>query len=77
MSKRLVRILPKDVPKVEIGIEISAVLSNGCTYFGKIDSTTADFIFLKDARSHLHQIRISNLYEIVYDVEKVKSVIPH
>lgn len=76
MSKRLVRLNP-DAVFSELGnvtgLEVNAVLRNGLTYFGKIKSVTSDYLVLSDARSHLHKIAISDLYEIIYDREEVRT----
>ena len=72
MSKRLVRIYPKNVfSKLEKadGLEINAVMQNGRTYFGKIASVSIDGLNIKDTRNHFHQLALSDLYEIVYDEE--------
>ena len=77
MSKRLIRLKPGVIfSKLGniTGLEVNAVLQNGLTYFGKIESVTIEHIILADARSHLHKIAISALYEIIYDREDVKTV---
>jgi len=79
MSKRLVRLDSKIIfSKLGhiTGLEINTVLQNGHTYFGKIKSVTSDFITLSDARSHLHKIAISDIYEVIYDKEDVKTFDP-
>lgn len=75
MSKRLIRIYPKNVfdkLRNEIGLEVNAVMQNGRTYFGKIDSVTENHLNISDTRDHLHQLAISDLYEVVYDFENQK-----
>jgi hypothetical protein len=77
MSKRLIRLNPGVIfTKLGniTGLEVNAVLQNGLTYFGKIESVTIEHIILADARGHLHRIAISELYEIIYDREDVKTI---
>lgn len=72
MSKRLVRIYPKNVfdkLRKEAGLEVNAVMQNGRTYFGKIDSLTVDHLSISDTRDHLHKLALSELFEVVYDLE--------
>jgi hypothetical protein len=78
MSKRLTRINnPEELLKLEKlpGIEINAVLQNGSTYFGRIDSIDSQFMVMKDTRGHTHKIALSNLYEIVIDRESNNTFI--
>lgn len=78
MSKRLMRINSKDAfLKLEEGTEINAVLQNGRTYFGRLESVTPTHLFLVDTRGHQHEIFISDLYEIVFDRETVKTFAGH
>lgn len=77
MSKRLIRLNPGIIfTKLGniTGLKVNAVLQNGLTYFGTIESVTAEHIILADARSHLHNIAISALYEIIYDMEVIKTI---
>lgn len=70
MSKRLFRIAAQAVyPYLDrlLKVEINAVMRNGNTVFGKLDSFTKDHITLLDTRSHPHQLLLSDLFEIVYD----------
>lgn len=79
MSKRLVRLKPKEVfSKLGNipGLEVNAVLQNGLTYLGKTLSVTADHILLEDARRHHHKIEISDLYEIIYDRKDINTFAP-
>jgi len=73
MSKRLIRIRPGDVLSIKIGTEINAVYQNGKTFFGKLESISKQFLTLKDTRDNHHQIDLSDLYEIVYDLETLKT----
>ena len=78
MSKRLTRInKPEEFRKLEkaSGIEINAVLQNGNTHFGRLQSVDNDFMIMKDMRSHTHKIAFSNLYEIVIDTESNKTFV--
>jgi hypothetical protein len=70
MSKRLIRIGSGKIHPALSGLlshEINAVLENGKTYFGRLLSFTADALKLTDYREHIHEIRLTELYEIVYD----------
>jgi small nuclear ribonucleoprotein (snRNP)-like protein len=76
MSKRLVRISSVNIfPSLDklIEKEINAVLQNGNTHFGKLASFTEQQLILTDTRNHSHQLALSELYEIVYDL----SSLPH
>ena len=71
MSKRLIRINPKDAflkLKEFTGTEVTAVLKDDRTYFGKLISINAQFLVISDTRGHLHQLELSALYEIIYDI---------
>jgi len=77
MSKRLVRIASgKLSPMLDQlkTLEINAVLQNGNTLFGKLVSFTADHIVVEDFRSHSHNLRIADIYEIVYDKVQPKKI---
>jgi hypothetical protein len=70
MSKRLIRIASQAIyPSLEklLKLEINAVMQNGNTIFGRLDSFTKDHLILLDTRSHPHQLHLKDLFEIVYD----------
>jgi hypothetical protein len=70
MSKRLVRISSKDIySSLEklLKIQINAVMNDGNTHFGKLESFTKEQLLIRDTRNHMHQIPLPSLYEIVYD----------
>ncbi|MCF2487441.1 hypothetical protein [Dyadobacter sp. CY347] len=70
MSKRLIRISSKDIfASLEklLKIEINAVMDNGNTHFGKLESFTKENLLIRDTRNHAHLIPLPSLYEIVYD----------
>ncbi|MGX5852482.1 hypothetical protein ACWKW6_02510 [Dyadobacter jiangsuensis] len=73
MSKRLIRVTPDQITSKQ-GIlrkhPLNAVLSNGNTIFGILLSVDAAQLVLKDTRNHLHQIALSDLYEVVYDDDR-------
>ena len=70
MSKRLVRIagskLFKELEKLH-SREVSAVLENGNTYSGRLESYDNVSLRLKDSRDHTHNLAFAELYELVYD----------
>ena len=70
MGKRLTRIgaakLPEGLDLLN-GHAINAVLQDGNTYFGILQSFTAEQLILEDTRQHKHQLLFSSLYEIVFD----------
>ncbi|MCE7070954.1 hypothetical protein LZG74_11615 [Dyadobacter sp. CY327] len=70
MSKRLIRISSKNIfASLEklLKIEINAVLNNGNTHFGELESFTNESLLIRDSRNHTHLIPLPSLYEIVYD----------
>lgn len=70
MSKRLIRIKPAELITAMSGLQkfsINAVLSDGNTLFGKVNSISSDHFTLKDTRDHLHLVKFRDVYEIVYD----------
>jgi small nuclear ribonucleoprotein (snRNP)-like protein len=70
MSKRLIRIGSGKVqPALQslLNHEISAILENGKTYFGRLVSFSTGKLLLTDTRNHPHDISIADLYEIIYD----------
>lgn len=76
MSKILVRIIPGNVfaeLKQKLGLEINAIMQNGNTYFGKIESVTAEHINITDTRNHAHRLALSDMYEIIYDRQNILS----
>ncbi len=70
MGKRLIRIpkeavlgkLPELIDKV-----IDVVDANGVVTHGKLKSKSADSILMMDARSHKHEIAISEITEVIFD----------
>jgi hypothetical protein len=75
MSKRLIRISSKDIfSSLEnlLKININAVMDNGNTHFGRLESFTKDHLLIRDTRNHAHNIPLPALYEIVYDAETAK-----
>ncbi|TDE16388.1 hypothetical protein [Dyadobacter psychrotolerans] len=74
MSKRLIRINPNDAFLKLTGMagtELNVILNDDRTYFGKLVSIEPRFLVLSDTRSHIHQLELSDLYEIVYDMFSV------
>ncbi|MCF0075064.1 hypothetical protein LZD49_31560 [Dyadobacter sp. CY261] len=70
MSKRLIRVQPDEIKNNQLSLKkqaVNAVLSNGNTIFGRLINADSTHISLKDTRDHLHQIPLSELYELVYD----------
>jgi small nuclear ribonucleoprotein (snRNP)-like protein len=77
MSKRIVRISSAKIyPSLEnlIKKEINVVLQNGNTHFGKLASFTPEQLTLTDTRNHSHQLALSELYEIVYDLHSAGTI---
>lgn len=78
MSKRIIRIKNTDVfasLEHRTGIELNAVLQNGRTHFGVLNSITAESLVIADSREHFHKLMISDLYEIVLDTtEKLENI---
>ncbi|GGM82453.1 hypothetical protein GCM10010967_12660 [Dyadobacter beijingensis] len=77
MSKRLIRVLPHEIRDNQSELQkhvINAVLSNGNTLFGRLQAADNTGIVLKDTRDHLHQIALSELYELVYD--DARGIVP-
>lgn len=73
MSKRLIRVKPEAIKQHQFSLQqrpFNAILSNGNTVFGRLISLDDVRIAVKDTRDHLHQIAISDLYELVYDESK-------
>lgn len=73
MSKRLIRVKPQEIKQYQSNLQrhpFNAVLSNGNTVFGRLIALGTDKIVIKDTRDHLHEIAISDLYELVYDDSK-------
>lgn len=77
MSKRLVRISTANIfqslDKL-VKREINVILQNGNTHFGKLASFTKEQLVLTDTRNHPHQLPLSELYEIVYDISSVPTL---
>ena len=74
MSKRLIRINPTDAflkLKGMSGTELNVILNDDRTHFGKLVSIDSRYLILSDTRSHIHQLELSDLYEIVYDMFSV------
>lgn len=70
MSKRLIRIKPAELLATKNQWQrypLNAVLADGNTLFGRLVSLDSESLTLKDTRDHSHQIRINDLYELVYD----------
>lgn len=70
MSKRLIRIFASMVldalPRL-LNQEIHVVLYTGQTFFGRLESSTALDLCLYDLRSHMHQINLADIEEIILD----------
>ncbi|CAG4992041.1 hypothetical protein DYBT9275_00881 [Dyadobacter sp. CECT 9275] len=70
MSKRIIRVSGKKiipaVSKIK-GSMLTAVLSNGQTFYGKLDSWSENSLVLSDQRQHRHSFSINELYEVVFD----------
>jgi len=78
MSKRLVRIRPESAfitLENKSGIEVNAVLQNGKTYFGILNSVTNEHLYMSDTRNHAHKIALPDLFEIILDVENIEKVV--
>lgn len=74
MGKRLQRIFYKDVPAALPGLfnkDISLVLVNETTFFGKIIKQEGALLFVRDKIMRKHKIEIKNIYEIVIDTEAI------
>lgn len=70
MSKRLVRVFaPQLAEQISalIGLEVNVVLLDGNTAFGRLESSTASGLVLRDLRNHGHLVLLSAIEEIVYD----------
>ena len=70
MSKRITRVSgEKIIPAISKmkGLMFSAVLVNGQTFYGRLDSYSENSLVLADQRQHLHSFAVSELYEIVFD----------
>lgn len=70
MSKRLIRLKNKSAFQElskQLGIEISAVSQNGNTHFGTLTSIDSNHVVVTDPRAHVHQLTLSDLYEIIID----------
>ncbi|WAC12384.1 hypothetical protein [Dyadobacter pollutisoli] len=77
MSKRLVRISTANIfPSLDklVKREINVILQNGNTHFGKLASFTKERLILTDTRNHPHELALSELYEIVYDISPVPTL---
>jgi len=78
MSKRLIRIRPDDAfirLENKSGIEINAVLQNGNTYFGVMNSVTKEHLYMSDTRNHAHCFALTDLFEIILDVESLEKIV--
>lgn len=76
MSKRLTRIRAgKILPLSEklLGFDIHAVMQNGNTHFGKLESLTENHLLIRDPRNHPHNLAVTDLYEIVYDTVQLEQ----
>lgn len=74
MSKRLNRITTKNISSAladRIGLELNAVAKNGNIHFGKLHAISDEYLTLLDARQHTHQLRIHDLFEVVYDAQSI------
>jgi hypothetical protein len=56
-----------------IGFDIHAVMQNGNTHFGKLESLTKNHLLIRDPRNHPHNLAVTDLYEIVYDAVQLKQ----
>lgn len=78
MSKRLTRIfaptLLSSLP-VLINKEVNVVQRTGHTVFGTVESFTDKLVIVKDLRSHLHEIDLVGIDEIIVDRQSAPSVI--
>ena len=79
MSKRLIRIFPStlllSLPKVR-NEEMNVVQRNGHTVFGVLESFTDKFLIIKDLRSHLHEIALADVDEIILDYQGTPTLSP-
>lgn len=76
MSKRLMRIRGSEIyPFSEklLGFDVNAVMQNGNTHFGKLESLTQNHLLIRDPRNHPHNLAVTDLYEIVYDAVQLKQ----
>jgi len=71
MSKRLTRITSGHIYEELgnlIGVKMTAISQNGKTCFGRLQSVSTDFVTIDDTRQHSHKLLISDLYEVIYDL---------
>jgi hypothetical protein len=70
MSKRLIRISVPSILDSLPGLmnqELNVVLYNGQTFFGRLVSFSTLGLRLCDLRSHMHEIELTDIEEIILD----------
>ena len=79
MSKRLIRIfaptLMATLPKL-IHQEVNVVRRDGHTVFGTMESFTNKSVIVRDLRSHLHEITLTDVDEIILDYQGTPTLAP-
>lgn len=71
MGKRLVRVFNPDIVKKADqfkGREMDVVLINKTTFHGWFEEVKDHHLILKDNRGYLHNIPVSTIEEIIYDL---------
>lgn len=79
MSKRLIRIfaptLLATLPKL-IYQEVNVVRRDGHTVFGTLESFTNKSVIVRDLRSHPHEIKLTDVDEIILDYQGTPTLTP-
>ncbi len=77
MSKRMIRIFSPNItdslPKL-LNQELHVVLYNGHTVFGRLKSFTAFCLLINDLRNHIHEIKLTDIEEIILDRQSTRSL---
>jgi len=72
MGKRLKRYFFNEFPtslETLFGKDVSVVLNDGVSFFGKIVKKEGDFLLLEDKVPRKHRIKIDAINEIIIDSE--------